>query len=179
MNEKWVLRHCDLDLWPKVTKFNRVRASAVSNHLVKTATKSVRPFGWNFVHKKSGHTDRQTDTHTDKLQWKYNPSTISWRCNENCTSLIPKGNSNYRRKSSAIDLIRRTITRNWHTDTVTHPSTNQGRCWLTRLYQAVDCSSMPITTDIIILIPSNAVNPWLARRSRWNLWTQKWLLNQL
>ena len=25
---------------------------------------------------------RHTDTQTDKLEWKYNPSTISWRCNE-------------------------------------------------------------------------------------------------
>ena len=82
MNKKCVLRHCDLDLWPKVTKFNRVWASAVSSYLAKTASKSVHPFGWNFVHKKSGHTDRQTDTHThtDKLQWKYNPSMISRRC---------------------------------------------------------------------------------------------------
>ena len=89
MKEKWILRHCDLDLWPKVTKFNRVRASAENNHLSKTASKSVYPFGWNFVHKKCRthrQSDRQTDTHThthrhtDKLQWKYNPSTISWRC---------------------------------------------------------------------------------------------------
>ena len=43
---------CDLDLWPKVTKFNRVRASAGSNHLAKTSSKLVHPFGWNFFHKK-------------------------------------------------------------------------------------------------------------------------------
>ena len=92
MKKKWELRHCDLDLWPKVTKFNRVRASAGISHLVKTASKSVHPFGWNFVHKNSGHTDRQTHTHTDrhthrhtdKLKWKYNPSTISWRCKKKC-----------------------------------------------------------------------------------------------
>ena len=71
--------YCDLDLWPKVTNINRVRASVVSNHLAKTASKSVHPFGWNFVHKKS-RTHRQTHRHTDKLKWKYNPSTISWRC---------------------------------------------------------------------------------------------------
>ena len=29
--------------------------------------------------------------------------------------------------------------------TVTHPSTNQGQCCLTQVYQAVGCSSMPIT----------------------------------
>ena len=65
MKKKWVLRHCDLDLWPKVTNFNRVRASAISNHLAKTASKSVHPFGWNFVHKKI-RTHRQKDrkTHT-------------------------------------------------------------------------------------------------------------------
>ena len=37
--------------------------SAVSNHLAKTASKSVQPFGWIFVHK---NTDRQTDRQTDK-----------------------------------------------------------------------------------------------------------------
>ena len=68
------------DLWPKVTNFNRLWANAVCNRLAKTASKSVHPFNGNFVHKQSW-TDRQTDTHTrDKLQWKYNPSTISWRC---------------------------------------------------------------------------------------------------
>ena len=81
MKKKWILRHCDLDLWPKVTKFNRVRASAGSNHLVKTAFKLVHPFGWNFVHKRC-RTHTHTHRHTDKLQWKYNPSTISWRCNK-------------------------------------------------------------------------------------------------
>ena len=67
--------YCDLDIWPKVTKFNRVRASARGNHLAKTASKSVHSFVWNFVHKKC-----RTHRHTDKLKWKYNPSTISWRC---------------------------------------------------------------------------------------------------
>ena len=70
MKKKWVLRHCDLDLWPKVTNFNRVWASAVSNHLAKTASKSVLPFGWKFVHKKcpthrQTHTHRHTDTQTN------------------------------------------------------------------------------------------------------------------
>ena len=53
----------------KVTEFNRVQASARGNHLSKTASKSVHPFGCNFVHKQS-RTDRQThtqtDTHTDR-----------------------------------------------------------------------------------------------------------------
>ena len=72
MKEKWILRHCDLDLWPKVTKFNRVRSSAISNHLAKTASKSVHPFGWNFVHKKC-RTDRQTHTHTHtETNWSEN-----------------------------------------------------------------------------------------------------------
>ena len=31
--KKWILRHCDLDLQSKVTNFNSVLASAVSNHL--------------------------------------------------------------------------------------------------------------------------------------------------
>ena len=50
-----------LDLKPKVANINRVQASAVSNHLAKTASKTVHPFGWNFVH---WHTHRQTDSHT-------------------------------------------------------------------------------------------------------------------
>ena len=66
MKEKWELRHRDFDLSPKVTNFNRVRASAVSNHLVKTASKSVYPFGWNFVHKKTVDTHTQTDRHTHR-----------------------------------------------------------------------------------------------------------------
>ena len=79
MKNKWILSHCDLDLWPNVTNSNRVWASVLSKRLAKTASKSVHPFGWNFVHKKNW-THTHTDTHTDKLQWKYNPSTISWRC---------------------------------------------------------------------------------------------------
>ena len=68
MKKKWVLRHCDLDLWPKVINFNRVQASAGSSHLAKTASKSVHPFGWNFVHKQTS--DTHTDTQTDKQQCK-------------------------------------------------------------------------------------------------------------
>ena len=86
MKKTWVLRHCDLDLWHKVTKFNRVWVSARSNHLAKTASKSVYPFGGILFTRSAGHTDTQTHTqthrHTDKLKWKYNPSTISWRCNK-------------------------------------------------------------------------------------------------
>ena len=48
---------------PKVTNFNRGWANAVSNHLAKTASKSVYLFGWNVVHSQS-RKDRQTDTHT-------------------------------------------------------------------------------------------------------------------
>ena len=77
MKKKWIMSHCDLDLWRKVTNFNRVRVSAISNHLAKTASKSVHSFGWNYVHKQNWtHTHRHT--HTDKL--KYDPSMISWRC---------------------------------------------------------------------------------------------------
>ena len=59
---KGVLCHRDRDLWPKVTNFNRVRASAVSNSLVKTASKSVQPFDQHFVHR---WTDRYTHTQTN------------------------------------------------------------------------------------------------------------------
>ena len=62
----YIFGHGDLDLWRKVTNFNRVWASVLSSHLAKTASKSVHPFGWNFVHKKrTGHTHRQTDTQTN------------------------------------------------------------------------------------------------------------------
>ena len=30
--------------------FNRIRVSAISKYLAKTASKSVHSFGWNFVH---------------------------------------------------------------------------------------------------------------------------------
>ena len=65
-----------------VTNFNRVRASAVSNHLVKTASKSVHPFGWNFVHKKTvdTQTDRHTHRHTHRQTAVKIQPTISWRC---------------------------------------------------------------------------------------------------
>ena len=36
------------------------------------------------------------------------------------------------------------------TNTVTHPSTNRGRCCLTQVYQAVGRSSMPITINNMI-----------------------------
>ena len=78
MKIKRVLRHCDLDLRPKVTKFNRVRASARSNHLAKTASKSVHPFVWNFVHKKC-RTHRQTDRQT------YTQTDTQTNCSENIT----------------------------------------------------------------------------------------------
>ena len=34
-----------------------------------------------------GHTHRHTYTHRNKLQWKYNPSTISWRCKNSSISI--------------------------------------------------------------------------------------------
>ena len=43
--------HCDLDLWPKVTNFNRVWTNAKSNCLVKTPSNSVYRFDQHFVHK--------------------------------------------------------------------------------------------------------------------------------
>ena len=57
------------DLWSKVTNFNWVWTSAVSNNLAKIVSKSVHPLGWKFVR-------IQSRTHTDKLQWKYNPPHI-------------------------------------------------------------------------------------------------------
>ena len=76
--KKWILSHCDLDLWPKVTNFNRVRASVVSNHLAITASISVHPFGWNFVHKlRAGQTDTHTQRQTAVKIWIADDSTIS------------------------------------------------------------------------------------------------------
>ena len=77
-NFRYIFCHSDLDLWPKVTNFNRIWASVLKNHLAKTASKSVHPFGWNFVHQNSAghtHTDRQTDRQTDTLT----------NCSENIT----------------------------------------------------------------------------------------------
>ena len=55
--------------------------NAISNHLAKIASKSVHPFGWNFVHKKrAGHTDTQTHIQTNCSENILNPSKISWRC---------------------------------------------------------------------------------------------------
>ena len=55
-----------------VTNFNWVRASVVWNRLAKTASKSVHPFGWNFVHK-----NIRTDTHTQ--------TDTQTNCSENVT----------------------------------------------------------------------------------------------
>ena len=73
MKRKWILRYCDLDLWPMVTTFNTVWTSAVSNHLAKTASKSEHPSGWSFVHKQTSDTNRQTEM-------KIKPLHDSWRC---------------------------------------------------------------------------------------------------
>ena len=61
MKKKWGLRHCDLDLWHKVTNFNRVWAIVVSNHLAKTVSKSVHLFGWNLFTSIQTHKRKQTN----------------------------------------------------------------------------------------------------------------------
>ena len=51
----------------KITNFNWVPENGVSNHIAKTGSKSVQPFGWNFVHKQTDtHTGRQTNKQTNK-----------------------------------------------------------------------------------------------------------------
>ena len=62
---------------------------AFDQRLAKTSSKSVHPFGWNFVHKQSWidrqihtHTHTHTHTHRGKTALKYNPFTVSWRCSE-------------------------------------------------------------------------------------------------
>ena len=72
---------------------------------------------------------------------------------ENCTILISKGKfillpQEQRQGTWVLSLIWRTIKRNWHTSTVTYPSTHRGGCCLTQVYLAVDRNSMPITTDL-------------------------------
>ena len=69
--KKIILRHCDFALWPTVIYFIRVRASVISNYLIKIASRSVHLFGWNFIH---WQTDRQTDRQTHTTN-----------CNENVT----------------------------------------------------------------------------------------------
>ena len=70
-------REVNRELWRnKVTNFNRARASAASNSLVK--------FSLEFCLQANIRTDTQTDAHThrDKLQRKYNPSMISMSSNK-------------------------------------------------------------------------------------------------
>ena len=55
--KKWGLCHCDLDLSPKGTNFNRIRASAVKSR----PNRFIRSAGILFT-SRSGQTDRQTDT---------------------------------------------------------------------------------------------------------------------
>ena len=51
---KHVSGYCDLNLWPKITNFNRVRANAISNHLAKTTSKSLHTFGKVKCHTRGG-----------------------------------------------------------------------------------------------------------------------------
>ena len=81
MKKKWVLHHCDLDHWCKVTNFNKIRVSVVRNHLAKTSSKLVHSFSWNFVHKQSQtETQMHRQTHRQTAVEKNDPSTISRRC---------------------------------------------------------------------------------------------------
>ena len=50
----WCVTKCDFDLQTKTTHFNSVRAN-----VAKTASKSMHPFGWNFV-------QLQTDSYTQR-----------------------------------------------------------------------------------------------------------------
>ena len=127
----------------KVTNFNRVWARAVSNHLAKTASKSVHPFDWNFVHKQSW-TDRHTQTQTDtQTNWSENITPPQFRggvnnADENCAIgyLIQTGNSYCRPLRSAkgvsLKFHPKDVNRNWYTNTATHPNTNRARQCLTR-----------------------------------------------
>ena len=69
--------------WPKVANFNRVRASVQSNCLAKNLVQIGASVWLEFC--SQAELDSHTDRQTDKLQWKYNPSLISWRCNNGMT----------------------------------------------------------------------------------------------
>ena len=96
---------------------------------------------------------------TAKIMWEKDKKAKSkWNCLSvpknkwKLHNINPKGKfillpQEQSQLTSVSSLIRRTINSNWHTNTITHPITNPGHCWLTWLYLAVDCSSMPITTD--------------------------------
>ena len=65
-------------LWPN---FSRVGASVVSNHLAKNSVQISSSVPLAYC--SQTEPDRQTYRQTDKLQWKYNPSTILWGCKNN------------------------------------------------------------------------------------------------
>ena len=51
-NLRYNICHRDHDLWLKVTNINSVWA----RYIAKIASKSIHPFGWNFVHYRQTHT---------------------------------------------------------------------------------------------------------------------------
>ena len=88
------------DLWPKVT---RVWASAGSNHLAKTSSKSVHPFGWNFIHKKC-----RTHRHTQPTNCSENITPPRFRGGVKKTKTIPclnKTRSSRSEQYSTLDPV--------------------------------------------------------------------------
>ena len=81
--------------------------------------------------------------------------TLSWKFENVFENTYPKGKfklspQEQRQGNSVKSFIWRTINRNQHTNMVTHPSTNRGRCCLTPLYQ-LTVAVMPITTERYIV----------------------------
>ena len=78
--------------------------------------------------------------HMDKKKWKLNYNNLKGKY-----LLSPQEQhlGDFFLKSHPKDYLW-----NWHTNMVTHPSTNRGHCCLTPVYQAVDRSSMPIATVV-------------------------------
>ena len=70
----------------KVINFYWVGVGLVSKEFVTIFVEISAPVRQEFCSQEfpDTQTDRHTHWHTDKLQWKYNPSTISWRCNKSC-----------------------------------------------------------------------------------------------
>ena len=72
MKKKGILRHCDLDLWPKFTSFNRVRGCAAGKQLFSEDRVKI---GVSVRSAFCSQTDTHTHTHTHRQT----------NCNENIT----------------------------------------------------------------------------------------------
>ena len=77
--KKWVSRHCDHDLWPKVHNFKLDLSQCVNQPFNENCVQIGNALGWNFVHKKT--VDTQTHTHT----LTHTHTHTQTNCSENIT----------------------------------------------------------------------------------------------